>query len=290
METSTLRPGLLVSLKTSLDGGVSYRKKILEGAHLIENGAQRAKWETVRVIADPVEHDKAVKTRAKIRNTVTAVCAASAFGLLCPDSDVKKLELALLQARKLAKEFNDTAKVSRVNVYIMTGRIAPDDAEAIRAINSEVADLIKTMENGLKGLDVKAVREAANKARAVGTMLTGNAAEKVNEAIAQARKAARRLVKAGEAAAVEVDYEVIKSLADARTAFLDVDTPVAEVAAPETEDRTLEVELPVLDRDGAPLTPEEAESIREAEEQIIAENNAVAAMDEFPALDLTEGN
>lgn len=283
METSTLRPGLLVSLKTSLEGNVSYRKKVIEGAHLIETGAQRAKWETVRMIADPVEHDRAVKTRAKVRNTITAVCNGTAFGLLCPETDSKKLELALLQARNLAKEFNDTAANSRINVYIMTGRVAPDDAEAIRAINSEVADLIKTMSEGLKTLDVKAVREAANKARAVGNMLTGSAAEKVNEAIAQARKAARRLVKAGEAAAVAVDGEVLQSLAEARTAFLDVDTPVAEVAAPEAEDRTLEIDLaPEIDPDSG-FSPAEAmdygtELARKAEAETM------------PALDLTEGN
>lgn len=286
MEVSTLRPGLLVSLKTSLEGGVSYRKKILEGAHLIENGMQRAKWETVRTIVDPVEHDLAVKTRAKVRNAISATCAGSAFGLLCPDSDVEKLESAIAEARTVAREFNEAAKATKINVYVMTGRIAPDDAEAIRAINSEVADLIKTMSEGLQALDVKAVREAAKKARAIGTMLTGNAADKVNEAIAQARKAAKELVKAGEAAAVAIDSEVLQSLAEARTAFLEVETETAEVVAPEADARTLE--LPPSEAEDNPFHPESPEGRAWEDDPEFRKEVTGTGIDELPALDLTE--
>src|SRR5690242_14884691 len=98
METNTLRPGLLVSMKTSLEGNISYRKKDIERPHRIETGAQRAKWETVRTILDPAEHDAAVKTRAKIRNTVAAVCAQSAFGLLCTEDNANKLDRAVEKA------------------------------------------------------------------------------------------------------------------------------------------------------------------------------------------------
>lgn len=282
MEVSTLRPGLLVSMKTSLEGGVSYRKKVIEGAHLIDNGMQRAKWETVRTIVDPVEHDHAVKTRAKIRNTVAAVCAGSAFGLLCPENEVEKLESAIAEGRKLAKEFNETAKASKINLYVMTGRIAPDDAEAIRAINSEIADLIKTMSDGLKALDVKAVREAANKARSVATMLTGEAADKVSTAIAEARKAAKALVKAGDSAAVELDHAILQSLAEARTAFLDVETDTAEVVAPEAETRALD------------LAPENTGNIEGELGEVVDETerdqmgNRLDGVGELPDLELAE--
>lgn len=242
METSTLRPGLLVSMKTSLEGNVSYRKKDIERPHRTEEGAQRAKWETVRTIRDPAEHDRAVKTRSKIRNTVASVCAQSDFGLLCTMDNSAKLDRAVEKAKQIAKEFNETSQITKVNFYIMTGRIAPDDAEAIRAIRSEVAGLIGTMTDGLKKLDVKAVREAASKARGVATMLSEANAEKVNDAIAKARSAARKLVKAGDAAAVELDYAVIQGLQEARTAFLDVEAKPADVAAPVAETPALDVE------------------------------------------------
>ena len=39
MQTNTLRPGLLVSLKTSIRGNVSYQYRDIEPEHLVENGA-----------------------------------------------------------------------------------------------------------------------------------------------------------------------------------------------------------------------------------------------------------
>ena len=242
METSTLRPGLLVSMKTKVVGNVSYRKKDIERPHAIETGAQRAKWETVRTIADPAEHERAIKTRSKIRAIVTGVCARSDFGLLCPQSKEAELEKAFAEARKVASEFNETSNISKVEFFVMTGRVAQDDVNAIKAIRSEVSDLIGEMTEGLKKLDVKAVREAANRARGVATMLSDEAANKVSDAIAKARAAARKLVKAGDLAAVELDHAVLQSLAEARTAFLDVDaSKPAEIAAPEiAAERALE--------------------------------------------------
>ncbi len=44
MQTSTLRPGLLVSLKTSVTGNVVYRRKDIEPDHRTKDGVQRARW------------------------------------------------------------------------------------------------------------------------------------------------------------------------------------------------------------------------------------------------------
>jgi hypothetical protein len=240
MEKHTLRPGLLVSMKTRLNGNVSYRKKDIERPHRTEEGAQRAKWETVRTIRDPAEHERAVKVRSKIRNTIAGVCAHSDFGLLCPLSKRDELDKAIAKGRKLADEFNESSAISKVEIYVITGEVSQNDAEAIRAIRSEVAELIGTMTDGLKRLDVKAVRDAAKKARGVVSMLTDEAASRANEAIANARAAARKLVKAGEAASVAIDGALMQSLAEARTSFLDVDAKPAEVAAPEAETRAIE--------------------------------------------------
>ena len=84
MEVSTLRNGLLVSLKTSVTGNVSYIKRDIETDHVTEDGHLAAKWETERTIVDPGEHEAAIKVRSKARALVTGVCVASAFGLLCP--------------------------------------------------------------------------------------------------------------------------------------------------------------------------------------------------------------
>ncbi len=240
MEISTLRPGLLVSLKTSVWGNVSYQKRTIEAEHKTKDGAKKAKWETERTVSDPEEFEAARQARSKARQVIHAICSNSAFGLLCPEAASAELEEAIAEARKIATAFNQRAKLTRIGVYVITGRIAADDVEAVRAINSEVRELLDNMRQGLKNLDVKTVREAANKARGLGQMLSPDAAARINVAIEAARKTARKMVKAGEQAAAEVDRRTIRAITEARTAFLDLDE-AGEVAAPEAQGRALDL-------------------------------------------------
>ncbi len=125
----------------------------------------------------------------------------------------------------------------------MIGRVASDDAEAVKAINAEIRELIGNMETGIRKVDVSAIRDAATKARDLGQMLTPDAAARVNVAIEAARKIATAFVKAGDTAATEIDSRVLQTLAEARTAFLDLDGPDAEaVAIPEAESRAVDFE------------------------------------------------
>jgi hypothetical protein len=240
MRTNTLRPGLLVSLKTAIRGNVTYQYRDIEPEHLTEDGRQLTKWETARIIADPEEHEAATKIRSKVRTVISGACVRSAFGLLCPEKSADDLDSALTEARRLADEFNAAAKLTRINVYVLVGRIAPDDLEALRAINSEASDLLATMVDGIRNLDVTTVRDAADRARDIGRMLTPEAQARIGTAIDVARAAARKIAKAGEQAAQEIDQRTIRRITEARVAFLDLD-PVAEVAAPAEEARALDL-------------------------------------------------
>lgn len=241
MQTRTIRPGLLVSLKTSIRGNVRYETRDVEAQHLTPAGEERATWETTRNIEDPDEHKQAVVVRGKARSMITAVCSNSSFGQLCPESRAMQLSEAIEDAQQMIAEFNRTSRLSRVALYVIAGRIAPDDVEAVRAINSEMRDLLADMERGLKNLDVEAVRNAANKAKQVGEMLSPDAQERIKDAIATARSAARRIVKAGEAASLEIDTAVLRKLTTARTAFLDVGEDDIEISSPTETGRAIDL-------------------------------------------------
>ena len=228
---STLRPGLLISLKTSISGGVNYQKEVIEGEHVTDDGSQKARWETTRTIVDPKEHERATKARGKAGSIIRSVCAQSAFGLICPESDADKLEKAIADARKVADDFNETAAVSRVTVYVLTGRIAADDVEAVKAINSEVKELMDLMQQGIETLDVKKVRDAASRAKEVSNVLSPDAQARVQIAIDASREVARAIVKAGEAAEVEIDQAAVRRIREQRSAFLDLDSDT-EITAP----------------------------------------------------------
>lgn len=239
---TTLRPGFLVSLKTSITGNVKYAKNILTADTLDkEVGSLYSKWETERTVRNAAEQEAATKVRSKVRTLISSPCSLSSFGLLCPDIAKPDLDKAVADARKLADDFNKTATVTRLTVHIMAGKIAPDDVEAIRAINSEVTDLIDTMKTGLETLDVSAVREAANRVKQLGAMLNPTAQAQIQIAVDAARSTARRIVSAGEQAAQEIDRRTLQTLAETRTAFLDIDQEQREIAAPAVTARALDL-------------------------------------------------
>jgi hypothetical protein len=225
MQTTIIRPGLLVSLKTTVRGGVTYQKRTIEADHA-RGAARVATWETTREIADADEHAAAIVARGKARTAVTRVCCASTFGLLCPQARESELRAAIEEAQAIANTHNGAAKCTRLEVFAITGRIADNDEQAARAISSEVRDLIAAMETGVRAADPEAIREAANKARALAGMLSPDAQTAVSKAIADVRSIARDIVrrveKQGEQAASIVQGLKLESLQAARFAVLDL--------------------------------------------------------------------
>lgn len=229
MSVGTLRPGVLVALKTSVTGNTKINKEIIEEEHRIRNGASKTVVKIERIISDPDEHKKANQVRMKCRAIICSVCSHSNFGLLCPEDQLDKLALALREAERHCQAFNRTARLTRVQVYTITGRVAQDDREAVRAIKSEVRDLMNAMSEGVKNLDAKKIRDAANKIKSLGMMLSPAAAEQAKTALEAARGAARKIVKAGEEAAQEVDRAALNAINAARTAFVDVEEGETEL-------------------------------------------------------------
>jgi hypothetical protein len=229
MNTSILRPGLLVSLKTSVRGGVRYEKVTLDAEHAVgENeAARRARWETTRTITDAAEHKRAAQVRSKAGSLIWATCCPSAFGLLCPIGNEPKLREAIDAAQALADEHNKTASHTRVEVYVITGRVADNDEQAARAISSEVRSMLDAMEAGVRAASPVAIREAASKARALSGMLSPDVQGKVTAAIAEVRAIASEIVqrvgKDGEVAAKVVEGLKLAKLNDARFSALDFD-------------------------------------------------------------------
>ena len=253
--TSVLKPGLLVSLKTSLEGGVTYERRDLaveadpnldaDPVVVVDTEAtvpadqpkaDVARWETTRVIEDAEEHKRAVTARNAAGRAIRSVCTATSFGLLCNQDREAVLDKAVAEARALVDAHNATAKHTRVSVYVLKGRIASTDEEAARAIASEVRGLLSEMEAGIRRLDVEAVREAASRAKKVGAVLDETQAKLISEAVVAARDAARQIVRRvegdGEAAEKVLAELSTSAIEKARFAFLDLEEGAAVEALP----------------------------------------------------------
>lgn len=237
---STLRPGLLVSLKTSMRGNVSYEKRDLDEGR--DGNTEIKKWETERTIADAKEYELAKKMRGAATLPIRKVCTWSAFGLLCPEADREDLDAAIAESERIVADFNAQAELTRIHCYVLVAKVAADDVQAVKAINSEIRDLMADMESGLKNLDVKQIRDAANKAKSIGQMLTPEAEGRVVKAVEVARQAARNITKAGEDAILEVDKRAIRKIAEQRTTFLDLDD-AAEIQKPKARTRRVDIDV-----------------------------------------------
>jgi len=248
LQPTTLRPGLLVSLATSVTGNVSYAKEVIEEDHAVDGspGKRKARWETTRFTSDAAEHEAAVKVRGKARSLITSVCAKSRHGLLCPDNMVPELDKAIGEAQRLVDEFNLKATITEVEFYLFTAVVAQDDVQAVKAISAELVKLMNAMEQGVRNMDTDAIREAALKAKDVGQMLSESKRAEVEVAVKAARAAATKakamLKEAGEAAVIEVDLAAIRAITEARGSFLDLDA-AGDVQAPVEIGRGLDLEL-----------------------------------------------
>jgi len=237
MKTQILKPGILVALSTRMRGGVAYSRVDLNASDIaIPEGAEVARWETKRVIDDAEEHERGVKARGKARSLITAVTIPSSFGLLCPTDREGMLNEAFAQARQIVKEFNDGAKSTRIDVFVLKGRIASTDEESVQAIADEVKELLSEMEEGISDLSVDRIRDAAQKAKSMTAMLEDDQARAVASAVDQARKAARAIVKRvekeGEDGAIVLQDLQRGEIEKARMMMLDLsDAPLA--SAPE---------------------------------------------------------
>jgi hypothetical protein len=233
-----IKPGIIVVASVRCTGGVRYIKESLDSER--EGATERTRWETTRVIEDVDEWSAATKARATVRNKISAACYHTPFGLLCPQGEEDKLNDAITEARQLAKDFNREARSTRVDAYILKGRVAATDEEAAEAIAAEVRSLLDDMEQGCKAADVEAIRKAASKARNLGQMLEGETGTKVTEAIKAARQVARQVVKRVEKAGEDAEEVLAElSLEPILTARFAVDEALADYSDEESREDAL---------------------------------------------------
>ena len=234
-----IKPGLIVALATTVNGGVWYRRIELDAAGVAPEGGtgEVARWETARTIADPKEHRAADLLRASIGNKAAGLCCRTPFGLICPPENEDALLATMASKEAEVAVFNRDARFTRVTMSFLTGRVDALDEASWKAVAREVAVLVDEMEQAIREGSVSETRKAADKLNKMTGILEGDSAIRAQAAVDEARGIARKLVKAaGDAVATAaiVEREALNELRSARFAFLDMDD-VAAVEAPTDE-------------------------------------------------------
>lgn len=287
MEFKTLLPGYLVSLSSEIKGNTKYTKRTIEEEHKLSNGESRAQWETTRTVQDAEEAERAKVARGACRTEITRVCSYALKTYMCSEENYPKLLEGIANAERMAADFNRTAAVTRVGVYVIVGRIAEDTTRAMRAINSDIRSLMDEITDGIDKLDPEAIKSAVARLKLVEGMLTNEAKAETKAAIDAARAirtAINKGVKAGETAAITIDKAQLAKITSARTAFLDIDTVIGEVVTPDATGRAIAFEaepvadeLPAIAENAGPISKTEESPAAEYDDSIAPpEQNAIA--------------
>lgn len=246
MTTQVIKPGILVALRTSVYGGVSYQREDIRDDQGTETAsaaeatpaAERRKvekWKTTKIVTDAVEHEDASKTRSAALALIRRQCVETSFGLLATAAKEAELDAAIKEARDAVRAFNDRSRYSKISVNVLKGRVASTDEEAVRAVSAELASLMRDMEDGIKRMDPAEIRTAAQKAAKMQAVLGEDQQMRVSAAVEAARKAAREIVrrveKGGEDAAVVMADLQTTAIETARVQFLELETGTLPVEA-----------------------------------------------------------
>lgn len=232
-KTTTIKPGILIALRSNVVGGVSYKRDDIASDEPTEaENGESAKtsvevWKTIKVTTDPEEHARAGNIRGLALYEVTKNCMRTSFGMIASQALETELDAGYARATKMVAEFNATAKYTKIRFGMLKGRIAANDEEAVKAITSEIGALVANMNESIDKLDVKGIREAASKAASIAAILGDEEQRTVTAAVEAARMAARMIVKRiatqGEPAAKVLADMQRGALERARIAFLDLD-------------------------------------------------------------------
>lgn len=191
---NTIKPGILVSLKSTVTGGVNYERNDLR-AETAATGAEVRHWKTTCYTADPDEHARATKVRNRAIYCVRSLCADTALGLVCPLEREVELRAAIEDMRRIVDEYEATARYTHVRVTVYRGTVDATDAENVNAVAEEVARIVSYMAEALARRDVKAIRDAATDAASLAMIVSDDAAQKLVRAIEAARDAANQIAK-----------------------------------------------------------------------------------------------
>lgn len=223
-----IRPGILVTLSTSIEGGIQYERIDLK-AERADDGALIEEWETQKTTEDPEEYEEAVKVRQKVRSLVKSCCVWTPFGMICPHDEVANLDRAFREAAERVEAFNADAQTCRVVYRSLRGEIAEDQVESIQSIREHVGALVSEMQSALRDGDVASIRDCASQATQMGRLLEqdSDARGLLGRAVKAARSAAREIVrkveKQGDSLVSVLNEANLSAVSQARFVFLEAD-------------------------------------------------------------------
>ncbi len=226
LKAKDLNPCYLVNFRCSVHGGIQYRR----GQEDVEQEGQREKatWETVRVLSDKDEYKKATSLRGKCKREIEKLGVDSVLGVIMDKARIADLESTVTAYQEEIDAFNAAANFSTMRFAVVRFEVKGDNEVALESMLSDMRDTLDALREAVANADYKEIRKVIQMMKGYATVLPGDAAKQVTNAIddarVQARQIRRALEKRGEQLE-EVQNQVSTASVDmARFALLDTES------------------------------------------------------------------
>jgi len=208
---------------------------------------------TTRTITAVDEYKAMDALRARMRNRVKANCVDTIIGWLSPRENRADLRKTIVQVEAEIIEVNAGATFYKVSPGVVVASIETDADVAAATVTETLRDAMDGLREAFARGDIEGMRAIAAGLKGFDALVNDEAADKVREAIDEARKIARTVVRETEKkgrALEEVLAELSTDAIDAARFMLIAREGAVKAddgeALPEVDGRTLEL-APVVD-------------------------------------------
>jgi hypothetical protein len=193
-EKNYLNSCLLVVGRVQTSGCIRYTHT--DRTETVEGAAVKSDWHTHKVIGDVEEQNRLVATRAGFLRKLTSLgTELGGFGVIIPAGRAGELENVMREIKQGVKEYNASARVTRIWAWFTTFQIRSRDEQIAAALYDKGITLLNSMMEAVQTGDVRKLRDCLYGLRGMDAVLPEEEGRRLGELISNIRKVAKEAVK-----------------------------------------------------------------------------------------------
>jgi hypothetical protein len=191
---------MLISPKVSCLGGVNVEREVIDTQK--DGKEETSIVKSTKTILDIDEFKESRQLRRQLKSKLLKLGFQTSIGIIVNQANIEKVGEIKKEIDNEIKEFNEYSEYIRMKLRMPIFHFTGDNEAAVSVVLDDLNETLGLMKEAVEAADFKAIRNVAKKLRNYDTILPEDAAQRVVEAVASAKKQAkkfrRRLEKEGD--------------------------------------------------------------------------------------------